>query len=111
MPTGLLVRLQHDAVAEGATLAVVDTERAHNKLADIIADTSRRQDLDPVAQADVRRWSREPSSRARDGVPARAFPPTPGHEAGRLAQRDFDLGRGFGLLTGGGPPAAVTACC
>jgi hypothetical protein len=109
MPTGLLVRLHHDAVAEGATLAVVDTERAHKKLADIIADTSRRQDLDPVAQADVRRWSREPGSRARDGVPARAFPPTPGHEAGRLAQRDFDLGRGFGLLTGGGPPAAVTA--
>jgi hypothetical protein len=107
LPAGLLAGLQHDAVAEGATLTVVDTERACKKLAGI-AGASRRQDLDPVAQADVRRWSRDAGDRARDGVPAQAFPPTPG-ETGRLPQRDFDLGRGFGLLTGGGSPAEVTA--
>jgi hypothetical protein len=28
---------------------------------------------------------------------------------GRLPQRDFDLGRGLGLLPAGGPPPAVTA--
>ena len=109
LPAGLLAQLQHDAAAEGATLAVVDTGRAYQKLADVIAGTSRRQDLDPAARADVRRWSRDASSRARDGVPAQAFPATPGYEAGRLPQRDFDLGRGLGLLTAGGPPAAVTA--
>ena len=109
LPAGLLPALQHDAVAEGATLTFVDTERAYRKLEDIVAGTSRRQDADPVVQADVRRWSREASSRARDGVPAQAFPAAPGHEAGRLPQRDFDLGRGFGLLTGDGAPAEVTA--
>ena len=109
LPAGLLAGLQDDAVAEGATLAVVDTERAYKKLADIIARTTRRQDLDPVAQADVRRWSRDAGSRARDGVPGQAFSPTPGHETGRLPQRDFDLGRGFGLLMGSGSPAEVTA--
>ncbi len=58
------------------------------------------------------------SSQARDGVPAHAFPAMPGHEPGRppsgykrgrLPRRDFDLGRGLGLLPAGGPPAAVTA--
>jgi nitroreductase len=109
LPAGLLAGLQHDAVAEGAVLAVVDTERAYRKLADILAGVSRRQDADPVAQADVRRWSRDAGDWARDGVPAQAFPAVPGREAGRLPQRDFDLSRGFGLLTGGGSPAEVTA--
>jgi nitroreductase len=109
LPAGLLAGLQHDAVAEGAVLAVVDTERAYRKLADILAGASRRQDADPVARADVRRWSRDAGDRARDGVPAQAFPAVPGREAGRLPQRDFDLSRGFGLLTGCGSPAEVTA--
>jgi len=109
LPAGLLAGLQHDAVAEGAVLAVVETERADGKLADILAGASRRQDADPVARADVRRWSRDAGDRARDGVPAQAFPAVPGREAGRLPQRDFDLGRGFGLLTGDGSPAEVTA--
>ena len=30
-------------------------------------------------------------------------------EPGRLPQRDFDLGRGLGLLATGGPPAVTTA--
>ena len=109
VPAGLLVGLQHDAVAEGATLAVVATERAYQKLASIIADASRRQDLDPVARADAWQWSRDADSGARDGVPAQAFPASPGHEAGQLRQRDFDLGRGFGLLTAGGSCPEVTA--
>ena len=41
--------------------------------------------------------------------PAHAFPATAGREAGRLPQRDFDLGRGWGLRAPGGPPAPVTA--
>jgi hypothetical protein len=34
--------------------------------------------------------------------------PAPGHKPGRLPLRDFDLGRGLGLLPAGAPPAAVT---
>jgi hypothetical protein len=42
-------------------------------------------------------------------VPAYAFPATAGRETGRLPQRDFDLGRGWGFRPAGGPPAPVTA--
>jgi nitroreductase len=107
LPAGLLAGLQHDALAEGATLAIVDRALAYEQLAAIIGAAGRRQDLDPVARADVRRWSRRAGSPARDGVPAQAFPATAAREPGRLPQRDFDLGRGLGLLTTGGPPAAT----
>jgi hypothetical protein len=109
LPAGLVARLQHDAVAEGATLAVVQPGLAYQRLADIVGAASRRLDLDPVAQADARRWSRPRGSPSRDGVPGQAFPPDGAGTRGRLRQRDFDLGRGLGLLGGGGEPAAATA--
>ena len=108
LPEGLLARLQDDARAEGATLITVDSDRAHKKLVAIVGASSRRQDLDLGSRAETRRWSRDASSQARDGVPAHAFPAGPGRKAGRLPQRDFDLGRGLGLLTVGGA-APVTA--
>jgi hypothetical protein len=112
LPPGLLAALQHDALAEGATLALVEQAISYQQLADIVGAASRRQDLDPVARAEIRRWSRAMNSTARDGVPARAFSATParaGVQRGRLRQRDFDLGRELGMLTGGGPPASATA--
>jgi hypothetical protein len=57
----------------------------------------------------MRRWSRRADDPAPDGIPAHAFPATPGRQPGQLPQRDFDLGRGLGLLPGGGPPPAATA--
>jgi nitroreductase len=107
LPVGLLAGLQHDALAEGATLAIVDQALAYEQLAAIIGAVGRRQDLDPVARAEVRRWSRTAGSPARDGIPAQAFPATAARDPGRLPQRDFDLGRGLGLLATGGPPAAT----
>ena len=109
LPAGLLAGLQHDALAEGATLALVDPALAYQQLADILGAAGRRQDLDPLAQAEVRRWSRGPADPARDGIPAHAFPAGAGRQPGRLPQRDFDLGRGLGLLADGGPPPAATA--
>jgi nitroreductase len=114
LPGGLLAGLQHDAFAERATLALVEPAIAYQRLADIVAAASRRQDLDPVARAEVRRWTRPVDSMARDGVPARAFsarafPEWTGHQRGRLRQRDFDQGRGLGTLPTEGPPAAATA--
>ena len=108
-PGGLLTRLRDDVTAEGATLIVVKTGPASEKLAAILADWSARQDTNPVARAETRRWTREAGSEARDGVPAHAFPAAPGREPGRLPERDFDLGRGWGLLPSGGPAAPVTA--
>jgi Enolase, C-terminal TIM barrel domain len=47
------------------------------QLADIVNAVGRRQDLDSVARAEVRRWSRAVGSAARDGVPAQAFQAQP----------------------------------
>jgi hypothetical protein len=109
LPAGLVAGLQHDALAEGATLALVDRALAYQQLTDIVSAAGRRQDLDPLAQAEVRQWSRDAADPARDGIPARAFPATADRQLGRLPQRDFDLGRSLGLLTTGGPPPAATA--
>ena len=115
LPAGLLTRLRQDAAAEGATLYVVDTEPAYRKLTAILATWSRVQDLYPTSRAgmqsrtETERWTREAGSQASDGVPAHAFPGGPGRQAGGLPQRDFDLGRGWGLLPTGGPRAPVTA--
>jgi hypothetical protein len=113
LPAGLLAGLQHDALAEGATLVLVDGLR-YEQLAEIVSAAGHRQDHDPVARAQVRRWSRVLGSAARDGVPAQAFPPSGASAAvrrqrGRLRQRDFDLGRGIGLIAAGGAPPAATA--
>ena len=109
LPAGLVPRLQHDALEEGAELVLVDQAIAYQKLADIADAVGRRRDLDPVARAEVRRWSRDAADPAHDGVPAHAFPVSAGHQPGQLRQRDFDQGRGLGLLAAGGPPPAATA--
>jgi hypothetical protein len=109
LPAGLVAGLQHDALAEGAQLALIDRALAFSKLADIAAAAGHRQNLDPVARDEMRRWSRSTDDPAHDGVPAQAFPAASDDQPGKLPQRDFDLGRGLGLLPGGGPPPAATA--
>jgi nitroreductase len=112
IPAGLLPGLQHDALAEGATLALVDTPTGYGRLAGLAAEAARMQAHSAGARAELRRWSRQPGSLARDGVPAAAFGPAAPAGPGRLAQRDFDLGRRCGLLPPHGPdepPPAATA--
>jgi len=113
LPAGLLAGLQHDALAEGATLVIVPPGLAYERLSDIASAVSRRLGRDALARADARQWTRNAASPARDGIPAHAFPATsrtarPGPH-GRLPERDFDLGRGFGLVDPDGPAPAVTA--
>ena|SRR5215469_14406052 len=108
LPAGLVAALQHDALAEGARLAPISRGAEYQRLADILRLASRRQDADPIAQADIRRWTREQASNARDGVPATAFPVVPHGGDGRLRQRDFDLGRGLGQLEDEGQQPAAT---
>ena len=115
LPGDLLERLRDDATAEGATLAVIDSGPAYQRLTAILAAWSRWRDLYPTSPAEIRtraetlRWTREADSEARDGVPPHAFPAAAGGATGRLPQRDFDLGRGWGFSPSGGPPAPVTA--
>jgi len=110
LPNGLLPRLQHDALAEGATLALITDPVMYQQLVALAAAARRRGAVDPMLRAETRRWSRRPGTAARDGVPAQAFPADGAWPPGRLPQRDFDLGRGIGLLPGAaGVPALATA--
>ncbi len=109
LPPRLVAGMQHDALAEGATLALVQRSVDYERLASLLAATGSRQDVDPAATADIMRWAGAAAGTARDGVPARAFPSRPATEPGRLRQRDFDLGRGVGREASPGGPPAVTA--
>lgn len=109
LPRGLLIGLQHDAVAERARLALIDRPLAFNQLSDIVARSTGTLNADDRARADVRQWVRPPGSPARDGVPASAIAGQSAARPGRLAQRDLDLGRGIGELTTDGPPPGATA--
>jgi len=117
LPAGLLAGLQNDALTEEATLALIGDGLSRERLAWIVAAAARRGDLDPRAQAEIRKWTRSAASKARDGIPAAALaaagmpsPVAPGREQPRrLWQRDFDLGRGIGQLPGGGAAPAATA--
>jgi nitroreductase len=95
LPAGLLPGLQHDALAEGAELALIGDGLPYERLALIVADAARRGDRDPQTRAEVRKWTRDPSSTARDGVPATSLAArAPGRlPHGQLRQRAFDLGR------------------
>jgi len=115
LPGDLLAQLKADAAAEGARLVAVGNGPAYRKLTRILGAWSRKRDLYPASHAQIQsqtetqRWTREPGSQDRDGVPAYAYPATGGRESGHLPQRDFDLGRGWGFRPSGGPPAPVTA--
>jgi nitroreductase len=117
LPPGLLIRLQHDAVAEHAALALIDSRADFDRLAAIVTRVIRRQAADENARADALTWTRLPGSLARDGVPASAIPSSGGPAGAatgpgrprRLMPRDLDLGRGLGQLPSGEAPAASTA--
>ena len=112
LPAGLLPGLQHDALTEGATLAVVGGPTAYPKLAALVADAARVQAVNPIVREEVLRWSRLAGSRARVPRPALAFPQAAEPGPGRLTPRDFDLGRHVGRLSApgpAGPPPPATA--
>jgi hypothetical protein len=108
MPRGLLPGLQHDAIAEGAALVRLATP-VFGPISEMVAVANRLQHRHPVVRAELRRWTRPAGSTARDGIPVHAYPASPLRVPGRLPQRDFDLGRGWGQLDGGGYSPPVTA--
>jgi hypothetical protein len=109
LPPALFDRLRDDAQAEGASLTEIEPGPAREELMALLAASGRRQDRDPRSRSATWWWSRDAASTARDGVPAHSFPAEPSLGAGRLPQRDFDLGRGLGLQPSGGPAAPVVA--
>jgi hypothetical protein len=105
----LLARLQRAAAAEGATLCYVEQPDHYLQLAALVAEADGRLQADQAVLHHTRSWTRRIGDAARDGVPAHAFPPPRHPQAGRLAQRDFDLGRDVGLLDSGGETPTATA--
>ena len=110
LPAGLLPRLQHDAIAEGATLVLVD-QRSQGRLRDLVEAAARWQQRNPVIGDELREWTGARGSDTRDGVPPSAYPArtsgqpdTPAGWDGVLTRRDFDQGRGEGQLETGGAP-------
>jgi hypothetical protein len=76
LPARLLAGLQHDALAEGATLALVTGGLAYDRLERIAVAAARRADLNPRARAEIRRWT--------SSAPPPPHPPPP---AGRRANQ------------------------
>jgi hypothetical protein len=108
LPAGLLAGLQHDALAQGSrwhwSTRPSPTSGWPTSLPRPAAGkiwTPHPGRGAPVEPGPVRSCPRR--------RPADAFPGWAGSQPGRLRQRDFDLGRGLGLLATGGPPPAATA--
>jgi hypothetical protein len=108
LPRGLLARLQHGVLAEGCTLVLIDQPGRYQQLSALVTAADHLQHTNPAVRAELRRWTRPQGSQARDGVPAYAYPAASAPAGGKLAQRDFDLGRHLGLLEGRGAPPAAT---
>jgi len=109
LPHGLLIGLQHDAVAEHAALALVDRPADYAHLAAIVARAARTLSADARSRADVARWVRRPRSGARDGVPAAAIAASMGPWPGRLVQRDLNRdGKGLKAVEPLGAPPTAT---
>src|SRR5258708_305494 len=109
LPRGLLIGLQHAAVAERAALSLMDRSVDYTHLAAIVARAAAALNADSRSRADVGRWVRPAGSSANDGVPAWAIAPSSGQQPARLAQRDLDLDRGIGSLDDDGSPPLATA--
>ncbi len=109
VPASLLAGLQRDAAAEGAALVTIAEPARYQQLADLVAAADQAQHRDVAIRRELRRWTRPRGSPARDGVPGYAFPRQRQPAAGHLAQRDFDLGRGLGMLDGRRARPAATA--
>ena len=108
LPPGLLIGLQHDAVAERAALALIDRPTQLAQLATLVGRATRSHAADEFARADVRQWARPPGSTARDGVPAAAIAAAVGGP-GRLMRRNMDPGGLLAQAVAAGPPPAATA--
>jgi hypothetical protein len=105
---GLLTSFRADAAEEGTRLCYVDQPDHYQQLAALVAAAGQEQEADASALTETGSWTRPSGQAARDGVPARAFPAPGTAQAGRLAQRDFDLGRGLGQLeSSSGTPSAT----
>lgn len=108
LPPGLLIALQHDAVAEHAALGLVDRPTDYAHLAAIVAKAARTLNADPRSRADIVRWVRPPGVSARDGIAASAITAPSRPWPGRLVQRDLTLGQGIGVPEADGAPPAAT---
>jgi hypothetical protein len=99
LPPALLVALQRSTEVEHAELVLLHRLADRQRLAALVAAAERSQHRQPRLVADLMEWTRPPGSRARDGVPATAYPRRPRQpNLGDLPGRDFASGRLWGIL-------------
>ncbi len=109
LPPGLLIGLQHDAVAEHAALALVGRPAQFTQLASLVARAAATLNADPRSRADVGRWVQPPGSHARDGIPASVLAAGAAPHPGWLAQRDLANGQHASSRELSRTPPAATA--
>ncbi len=98
IPMAQRLTLSHAAEAEGAQLAVLDTQTL-DAFATLLRRADHLQEEDPAFQSELRDWTSHTTHRA-DGVPPSAGGPRPVggellklrefHHAGQAAQREFE---------------------
>lgn len=113
LPSVVLAALQRTAEVEHAELVLLHGSPERQLLAALVATAEQAHHRQPGLRDDVVHWTRQPGSRARDGVPATSFLRHPSRTAlGDLPGRDFALGRPWGSSPApnepGSEPAAPT---
>lgn len=104
----LAVYLQRCADVEGATLMYVNQPGQRRRVVQLAGEAEHELATNPYVRAEVARWSPEPGTPRRDGVPATAYPARPRMVSDDLPARDFDQGRGHGLAaTDDSPPGVI----
>jgi len=109
LPRGLLIGLQHNAVAEHAALALIDRPVQFTRLAGLVASATATMSADARSKADVGRWVQRRGSRAKDGIPADAIHASAAAHPGWLAQRDLTNGQDVRMPEPDRTPPAATA--
>ena len=109
LPRGLLIGLQHDAVAEHAALALIDRPAEFTQLARLVARSTTTLSADARSKADAGRWVQPPGSHARDGIPASVAAASAAPDPGWLAQRHLANKQSSTLPEPDRTPPAATA--
>lgn len=94
IPHRLTEELRTAAAEEGASLVVVTDDERKSRLADLVAESDRRQWDDRRFRAELAAWSRPNRSRRGDGLPGYGVGQADAASVvGPLVVRAFDLGR------------------
>jgi hypothetical protein len=103
LPSGLLAALREEAARERGMLRLAATGDERAALAATVTAAEHAIRLDGARVQELTQWARPPGSARLDGVPATAYPASPGHSEPDFPGRDFAHGQAWGL-----PPSMMS---